>query len=80
MVEIENKINQPVEILFKIEIWDRNMEFNNNMTGNNIEGQSYAFGQIHQEEYGRNNGSSYNQFCMTETQVKRIYFIISGGS
>ena len=49
------------------------MEFNNNMTGNNIEGgQSYAFGQIHQEEYGQNNGSGYNQFCMTETQVNRV--------
>jgi len=57
------------------------MEFNNNMTGNNIEGsQSYAFGQIHQEEYGQNNGSDsfeiHNQFCMTETQVNKLYFAI----
>ena len=52
------------------------MEFNNNMTGNNMEGgQSYAFGQIHQEEYGQNSESSYNQFCMTETQVNRVNFI-----
>ena len=58
------------------------MEFNNNMTGNNIEGdQRYAFGQVHQEEYGQNNGSDsfeiHNQFCMTETQVNRLYFVIS---
>ncbi len=52
------------------------MEFNNNMTGNNMEGgQSYAFGQIHQEEYGQNSESGYNQFCMTETQVNRVNFI-----
>ena len=50
------------------------------MTGNNIEGgQSYAFGQIHQEEYGQNNGSGYNQFCMTETQVNRVNLIIPVG-
>ena len=48
------------------------------MTGNNMEGgQSYAFGQIHQEEYGQNNGSGYNQFCMTETQVNTVNLIIS---
>ena len=52
------------------------MEFNNNMTGNNMEGgQSYAFGQIHQEEYGQNGEPGYNQFCMTETQVNRVNFI-----
>ena len=54
------------------------------MTGNNIEGgQSYAFGQIHQEEYGQNNGSDsfeiHNQFCMTETQVNRVNLIIPVG-
>ena len=47
------------------------------MTGNNIGGdQRYAFGQVHQEEYGQNNGSDsfeiHNQFCMTETQVNRV--------
>lgn len=56
------------------------MEFNNNMTGNNIGGdQRYAFGQIHQEEYCQNNGSGYNQFCMTETQVNRVNLIITVG-
>ena len=50
------------------------MEFNNNLTGNNMEaGQSYAFGQIHTEEYGQNGDPSYNQFCMTETQVKQKF-------
>ena len=49
------------------------MEFNNNMTGNITgAGQSFDFGQINSEEYGQNAGPSYNEFCMTDSQVKGI--------
>ena len=41
------------------------------MTGNITgAGQSFAFGQINSEEYGQNAGPSYNEFCMTDSQVK----------